>query len=731
MHSGLFRMLANIRISRKISLLVAFPMLVIVALTGHETWNASSAYFASVATEKKLSGLGRVEPLMHRLQVERGRSAGFLGNTKASIQPLAAARKNVDEELKTFALGMPELRKVLDDRSTTLVKKIETELGKILRMRTSINTRSVKGPKLFGFYTGLITDLNELSHHLVDSIHQAEIARHGLAVLDIGEAKELAGRERGMFNGILGTGKISTAQLAQFMSLKGGQETLLNIFLSTADKKHLAQYKTMVNEVRSKELTDMRRAAIEAYPFIISAGITQQQWFKVTTKRIGKLRDIQLLAYRNLVRDAREATASTFDTAMIFIGAAILALAITIGLGFALAYSISTPLVALSRDMERVAQGDFSIAIHHVERRDEIGVMAQKLEFFRDSARDKLGIERAAEQQRISTDQERERTTSELEAAVSVVGDGLRQLADGDLTARINQSLGPQFDELLKDYNEALGKLNIALLEVADSANSMANGCNEIASASDDLAERTELQASTVQQASMSVSSVNENIKSVAQGASLCHEKAQVAMQSAEDGTSIVSEAIAAMSDIEVSSAEIETITGVIDEIAFQTNLLALNAGVEAARAGEAGRGFAVVATEVRALAQRSADAAQKIKDLIAGSANHVQQGVSLVRKTGSALEEINTNVGSISEVVAEITGQLKDQVHMVDQLNKGVLKLENATQENAAMVEESNAATRTLTDQARSLRTLVSRFKTSQLNDGHADRAVQDRHVA
>ncbi|HMO43512.1 MAG TPA: methyl-accepting chemotaxis protein, partial [Phenylobacterium sp.] len=220
----------------------------------------------------------------------------------------------------------------------------------------------------------------------------------------------------------------------------------------------------------------------------------------------------------------------------------------------------------------------------------------------------------------------------------------------------------------------------------------MAGGAEEITSASQDLSRRTEQQAASLTETVGTVGQIVSAVRQSADNARLAAEAASTARADAERSGEIMGQAIAAMQRIESSSTQIGQIIGVIDEIAFQTNLLALNAGVEAARAGDAGKGFAVVAQEVRALAQRSAEAAKEIKGLIAGSSSEVEHGARLVKDTGSALHSIVDRVGHIDGLIADIAAAARDQSENLTQVNAMVGQMDQTTQHNAAMAEESNA---------------------------------------
>jgi methyl-accepting chemotaxis protein len=252
-------------------------------------------------------------------------------------------------------------------------------------------------------------------------------------------------------------------------------------------------------------------------------------------------------------------------------------------------------------------------------------------------------------------------------------------------------------------------------LTIASSTQAIRLATGEISTSADDQSRRTAQQAASLEETAAALDEITATVKKTADGAAHARDVVSSTKAGAEKSDEVVRQAITAMGDIERSSQQINHIIGVIDEIAFQTNLLALNAGVEAARAGEAGRGFAVVASEVRALAQRSADAAKQIKGLISASTKQVEQGVDLVGQMGKALESIMTEVTEINTVVSEIAAGAKEQSVGLQEINTGVSQMDQATQQNAAVVEETTAASHGLAREIEKLLALVGRFETGQ----------------
>ena len=404
--------------------------------------------------------------------------------------------------------------------------------------------------------------------------------------------------------------------------------------------------------------------------------------------------------------------------------------------GWSLIRGVSGPISAMTRVMGRLAEGDLGAEVPGVKRADEIGAMAGAVQVFKDAALRTQALEReqADAQARRTADDERVRQDTADAAAALVVGSigaGLARLAAGDLTGRIEAALPPAYEGLRADYNAALGQLQELVRGIAASTGALRSGTDEIAQAADDLSRRTEQQAASLEQTAAALDEITATVRKTAEGAQQAREAAARTRVDAEHSGAVVRQAVSAMGEIEASSRQVGQIIGVIDEIAFQTNLLALNAGVEAARAGEAGRGFAVVASEVRALAQRSAEAAKEIKALISASAHQVGSGVKLVGETGDALGRIVVQVGEVSRVVGEIAASAGEQATGLAEVNTAVNQMDQVTQQNAAMVEESTAASHALAQDTEQLARLTGRFRLEADADAPAPAAARPGRAA
>jgi methyl-accepting chemotaxis protein len=309
----------------------------------------------------------------------------------------------------------------------------------------------------------------------------------------------------------------------------------------------------------------------------------------------------------------------------------------------------------------------------------------------------------------------------ETEATINAIGSGLSALANGNLTYRVEENSSGPLGKLYVDYNEAVSHLVEAMSEIVEGCNTIKNGTNEIAQASSDLSQRTEKQAESLAHTSRTLEEFTGSVKVAADNARQTSARLSVARTSAEKVDETAKRAVTAMRNIQASSKEMTDIITTIDGLAFQTNLLALNAGVEAARAGASGAGFAVVATEVRHLAQRSAEAAASIRKLVATSGSLITEGVSLVENSGEALRQIVTEVTEVSDLVDEIAQAAEKQASGISEISTMVTSMDNATQQNAAMVEESTASSRNLSAETKRLFEQLSQFELGHQHGGHS----------
>ncbi|HYD88802.1 MAG TPA: methyl-accepting chemotaxis protein [Vitreimonas sp.] len=503
--------------------------------------------------------------------------------------------------------------------------------------------------------------------------------------------------------------------------------------------EHIQEFRAMIQAEGALAQTEAEREAVDSVAAPLEAYISSAEQVIALAERdpdaalaalpgffeqFRTLEDSMEVITGVISASAAETTASAERDTQLSFWLVIAALAISAAAVIALALltrrKLVAPLMNLTGAMTRVAGGDNSVDPPEAKREDEIGAMGKALISFREAALKRLEAERREAEARKEAAAAQERAREEAKAAAEALvtdsfGEGMAKLATGDLTYRLVREVPPAYEQLRANFNTAVEQLQDAMRSVVTNANGIRTGANEISQAADDLSRRTEQQAASLEETAAALDEVTATVRKTAEGTTQASSVVSTTSDDAAASGKIVRDTVAAMSEIERSANQISQIIGVIDEIAFQTNLLALNAGVEAARAGEAGRGFAVVASEVRALAQRSSDAAKEIKSLISASSRHVGAGVELVGEAGKALQQIAGRVTEMSALVNEIAASAQEQSTALAQVNTAVNQMDQVTQQNAAMVEQSTAASHSLRQEADNLMMLISRFKTGE----------------
>jgi methyl-accepting chemotaxis protein len=473
-------------------------------------------------------------------------------------------------------------------------------------------------------------------------------------------------------------------------------------------KKELGVYNDAVGIVVSMLTVDAATAAQFSVPF-------EEAYVKMTQ------------TLDRVVETTRAATVARADASLaqaslvgnIAIGLVLLALAAVAGVAVALVMSTRKGVIRIAAATEVLAGGDNSVNLEALRRSDELGAIVRSLQVFRDNQLrlaelHELDQAKGAEAADARAAQEAARAKASRELAVVVEGlaDGLNSLTKGDLTCRLETPFAPEYEKLRTDFNATVTELSGIIRTISERAVAIESVSGETSAAADDLSRRTEQQAASLQQTAAALEEITAAAARAAEGAGQADKVVGATGVDARESGAVVKRAEAAMAGIEDSSRHVAQIIGVIDEIAFQTNLLALNAGVEAARAGDAGRGFAVVAQEVRALAQRSADAAKEIKGLIAHSGQQVASGVALVGEAGAALDRIAARVGEITVLMSEITGSVREQSVGLREVTLTANRMDKMTQQNAAMVEQSTAASHIMRTEAEQLGQMIRRFR-------------------
>jgi methyl-accepting chemotaxis protein len=302
----------------------------------------------------------------------------------------------------------------------------------------------------------------------------------------------------------------------------------------------------------------------------------------------------------------------------------------------------------------------------------------------------------------------------------------MENMSQGDLTSAITNDYQGVYADCKNNINGTMAKFSEFIIQIRDAADFIDSSSQEIASGNNNLSHRAEQQAANLEETAASMEQLASTVKNNAENTQQANQVVNSTSQLAQKGGDVVKSAIGAMQEINDSSNKIAEIIGVIDEIAFQTNLLALNASVEAARAGEQGRGFSVVATEVRNLAQRSANAAKQSSDLIQNSIQKVRAGTAFVNETGAALTEIVNSVLQVGEMVSQVASASAEQTAGIDQVNQAVAQMDDITQQNAALAEQAAAGSIAMTEQSTHMTQLLSFFKVNSKGASHIINIVE-----
>jgi methyl-accepting chemotaxis protein len=537
------------------------------------------------------------------------------------------------------------------------------------------------------------------------------------------DARNLAGDETVFVATALATGKPwASAQISAAADARGHQTGAWKVVTEVTSRPDatagLKAAVTQANDVFFGSARQSRQPIFAALNSGIVPDIKFNDWLVDTLPLLRILDKVCDAALNDMIVVANIGEAGAFRS-MLISGIVLLASVLLVTAGFFIVQRrVSGPIAHLTDVMGRLANRDFAVEVPGTARGDELGAMARTVRTFRENGLAILRLESEATEQRQHAEAERAlaaaqqaaRVAQQTEAMDSLAG-RLARLAAGDLTCQIEDAFAPEYERIRVDFNGAVSGLRATVGDITQHTATIRTGTQEIAAAADDLARRTEQQAAGLEQTAAALQEITGTVHRTAEGGQAARQVIVAAQTDAQRSRQVVDDAVAAMGAIERSAHQISQIIGVIDEIAFQTNLLALNAGVEAARAGESGRGFAVVASEVRALAQRSASAAKEIKTLIASSAQEVDRGVSLVGETGHALGRLLKQVGDIGQVIGEIAAAAHDQAMGLTEINTAVAEMDRVTQQNAAMVEQTTAATHSLKYETEALSLSTARF--------------------
>ncbi len=674
-------------------------------------------------------------------RAERGHSASALAvdlsRATGSITTARAARQRVDVAVNAFLEQSASLDRAALQEG---VARVKTAYQRFVDLRTRIDSnltlpldRREKGidKTVLALGTELLTAIEQESTDLEGHIRSLDETLTGIIQLraNAWAARAVAGSATVMLNTVVADQRSLTSQ--EIQQLGNLDATALFAWKITGDliahESTPASLKTAYaaaeNAYFKGDFAARRARFVDDLSNGRTPAFTVDTWRTTVTENIDVVAKVASDAIALLDANAQSRKAEAFTNALVYLAVFLATFLACIGGLIVISKRVTRPISRLSETMMGLASGNLSIDVPGAGRGDEIGEMARAVEIFREAALRKRELEMQADANREQSDRDRvalqQRAEAEaderLNQATRLLAEGLHRLASGDMLAEITTPLAPQFEALRHDFNSSVVQLRDALTSVGHSVQTVNGGAHEVSSASDDLSRRTEQQAASLEETAAALEQITANVSATSKRANEARETVRDARARADLSGKVVRDAVAAMERIEHSSSQIGQIIGVIDEIAFQTNLLALNAGVEAARAGDAGKGFAVVAQEVRELAQRSANAAKEIKQLIHTSAVAVGEGVKLVADTGVGLSEIEQLVLSVNSHMDAIATAAQEQSAGLSEVNTAVNHMDQATQQNAAMVEEMNAAGAGLAQECANLQALLAQFQLGQ----------------
>lgn len=735
-------MLSNLSVSKRLAVAIAVPMIVLVAISGiliTRTWNGVQAMNQAVILVQTVAD---VSAFIDDLQTERGQTAIFIGSNASQPQTaLVDARQMSDTKLDSFHLVEERLAEIGDNTLSSAISEFKSHAATLLSERTVIDQRQLSLSEAMARYTAVIKSGLDFGHLVSATIPVGNIAVETVGMVDLGEAKESAGLERGFVAGALARGSVTAKELQRIQSFAAVQNQIIKIFLQNEPPSDRAEYQAMLDTAAITDIEAVRQAI--GQPGADLSQISPQKWFSVASARIATLFEVEKTVASHITKQAKAISAGGAREVWTLAALNGVALIVVTLLAMLMTRSVTRPLHSLTNVVRAISECDLQKDVTGVEGRDELSEMARAVQKLKDGAIEKVTVEEQAAQDRTLSEQERherERQKADEEAALNTaitqLANGLGELANGNVAYRIEDVFVDHLDKIRVDFNAALDTLETALRSVGDSSDTIQSKSSELLTSVNDMSQRTEQQAASLEQTAAALDQITATVKSGAERADEAGKRVAETNEVTQQSSEIVQSAIGAMEKIETSSKEIGSIIGMIDEIAFQTNLLALNAGVEAARAGEAGKGFAVVAQEVRELAQRSAGAARDITALVKTSSEDVETGVRQVTQTGESLQKIAEQMREINKDIDTLVTNSREQSVGISEINTAINQMDQMTQQNAAMVEETNAASHNLSSEAGALKQLSAKFNArarsqSVVETWHANDEDRDRMIA
>ncbi len=717
---------------KSVILFLCASLVVVLSFGAWDSWQR-------VATANRIAAVADVSTnifkALHNLRSDRSRTVRALLSDRTNSGD-AQLRESRDAEVPALKAALAKLQTMSFPGQAAMVSELDQRISTLTRLHTESLAAAAR-PKS-DRPASLASTVNDEFSGFITFLDRSSVQLNRLIKLEdafvdqLMEVKQLAWmvRDRGGDASVIVSNAMSGQPLPQdpwvfynanLARMEQAWEAMLQM---AAGLPMPAKFNDAV-EVAKREFfgaayTELRTKTLKEIIAGQTPSITVDQWSPLTVPKLATV-----LAVAEVALDiAKDHTAKQHAVAMrsLMVQLVLLLGAVALAGGMILLVTrrVTRPLVTIQQAMLKLAGGDFNVVLPGLDRKDEIGAMANAVEKFkvlavekgRHEAEELVRRQQAEADLQAKSAQERAKIADEQARAFDALGDGLGRLSEGDLTYRLDDSFPAAYREVRDNFNTAIDRLYETIRSIAESAGEVANAAVEISTSTTDLSQRTEEQAASLERTSASMEEISSTVKNNADSARHANQVTAGTRACADRGGDVVAQAVKAMSRIEESSTKISDIIGVIDEIARQTNLLALNAAVEAARAGDAGRGFAVVASEVRNLAQRSSEAAKDIKSLIVNSTTQVQDGVDLVNRAGQSLEEIVQSIKQVASIVSEIASASAEQSTGIDHVNAALTQMDEVTQQNAALVEENAATAKVLEQQSHAMNEQVAFFK-------------------